>query len=358
MKIFIAAGGNARDKKTWSGTPSTMIKLLEERNISVTDYNLFNCLGIGFKILYKLFNKFVYIQKSTRYPILYGITKKPFDKALKKADINNILFISENHYVDDSSKKVFLYFDAAPFPLLTEAVRRKIGFKYLFKQFEKNDRKIALRADYIFTQNDWSRLSLIERYGIAENKIENIGFGINLKPYLGEKSYDNNLLLIVLRKGNEKIKGLFLLRDAFRILRKEMPEVNLAVVGTELEPEEGITYYYNKPRSLTEELFVKSTLYVMPALAESNGITYLEALANKTPIVGLNRFAFPEFSGNGQYGFICNNDDPEELANVIKNALKNKRRLATMGVNGQKFIKRYTWNNVIDKILNRINEYE
>ena len=69
---------------------------------------------------------------------------------------------------------------------------------------------------------------------------------------------------------------------------------------------DGVTYYYNEPRSKTVELLQKATLYVMPAIREPNGITYLEALANKTPIIGLNRFAFPEFCGYGEYGFISN----------------------------------------------------
>ena len=43
--------------------------------------------------------------------------------------------------------------------------------------------------------------------------------GVNLEPYYGEKNYDDNLLLIVLRKGTEYYKGLLLLIDAFDIVK-------------------------------------------------------------------------------------------------------------------------------------------
>lgn len=41
----------------------------------------------------------------------------------------------------------------------------------------------------------------------------------------------------------------------------------------------------------------------MPSRNEPNGITYLEALANKTPFVALNRYAAPEFAGYGEWSF-------------------------------------------------------
>lgn len=93
----------------------------------------------------------------------------------------------------------------------------------------------------------------------------------------------------------------------------------------------------------------------MPALCEPNGITYLEALANKTPIVGLNRFAFPEFSGYGKYGFICPCDDPKTLSCVLKNALLDKNKLKEMGEEGQKYvINRFSWENVVNRMANEI----
>lgn len=41
--------------------------------------------------------------------------------------------------------------------------------------------------------------------------------------------------MIVLRKGNEKLKGLCLLLEAFKEVKKQIPEVRLAVVGTDGE---------------------------------------------------------------------------------------------------------------------------
>lgn len=231
--------------------------------------------------------------------------------------------------------------------------QKKRGADWFIKRYNRNLKEQYDRCNLIFTQNEWTRKSIIEKLNIPANKVKNVHFGVNLIPYNGPKNYNRNLLLIVLRKGLEEYKGLYLLLDAFRILKKRISNIELAVVGTDVGSEiDGVTCYYNQPRETTVELFKEATLYTMPAIREPNGITYLEGLANKAPIVGLNRFAFPEFSGYGEWGFLCHNEDPEELANVIFNALSNKHRLLEMGIKGQHFVKKnFKWENVSESIL-------
>ena len=95
----------------------------------------------------------------------------------------------------------------------------------------------------------------------------------------------------------------------------------------------------------------------MPALFEPNGITYLEALANKAPIVGLNRFAFPEFAGYGKYGFIVDNADKDLLAHTIIDALSDKQRLEIMGIKGQEYvISNFSWDKTVSSLICNIND--
>ena len=125
-----------------------------------------------------------------------------------------------------------------------------------------------------------------------------------------------------------------------------MSNAKLAIVGTdEVRSQEGVTYYHNKSRETTVELFKRCTLYTMPALAEPNGTTYVEALANKAPIA-------PEFSGYGKYGFMASEATPQSVADVIIEALSDKERLKRMGEEGQQFVmKTFTWEVVCQKML-------
>ena len=87
-------------------------------------------------------------------------------------------------------------------------------------------------------------------------------------------------------------------------------------------------------------------------------MVYPEALSCKTPILGLNRLAFPEFAGNGKYGFIVDEPCPELIADTILEAMNEPARLEKMGTDGQKFaIERYNWDNVANKMLTIIEKY-
>ncbi len=357
--LILACGGNPHEKKMWSGTPWTLIQKFEERGIRIHGYNMFSCLNRATLSLLKMYSKIFYYRVFARSPFLYGKCSTAMNTMLTTSSCKKVLFVAENIELRLPEIDYYIYIDALLKPRLQYSPfnkqTRRVGFKWFYNYYRKRDIASYMNAKYIFTQNEWTKNYLVEDYGINANKIFNIGFGVNLKPLTENKTYDNDLLLIVLRKGVEKLKGLYLLLEAFRIIRKSNPNVRLAVVGTELKSEEGVTYYYNQPRNVTVELFKQCTLYTMPALGEPNGVTYLEGLANKAPIVGLNRYAFPEFAGYGKYGFICKNENPEELAKVIIEALSDKERLARMGEAGQKYVmERYSWDLVVDKMLTKI----
>jgi glycosyltransferase involved in cell wall biosynthesis len=223
--------------------------------------------------------------------------------------------------------------------------------KKSYNLFISETNKYIERTERVFTFNEWTKNSLETDFKVNNSKITNIGFGANLNPYYGKKDYSNGLILIVLRKGLEVNKGLYLLRDAFRIAKQKNHNLKLAVVGTSLEPEEGIEYFGDCPREKTIELFQTASLYAMPSLFEPNGMVYIEALACKTPILGLNRLAFPEFCGHGKFGFIVE-PDKDIIATELLKAFENPTDIEIKGRSGQEFVlNRYRWDIVTKKIL-------
>ncbi len=228
--------------------------------------------------------------------------------------------------------------------------------KSFIKSHIKGTRLYTDKFKSLFTFNEWTKQSLVHDFGIQEDKIYNVGFGANLKPFNGHKNYSNGHILIVLRRGLEHNKGLDLLLKAFKIAYKKNNTLKLSVVGTTYTKQKGVTYYEGYPREKTIELFKDASLYAMPALFEPNGMVYPEALACKTPILGLNRCAFPEFAGYGKYGFIVEPDE-ERIAETILEAFNNIYKLKTMGEQGQEFImNRYLWPIVVKKMLNEISK--
>lgn len=356
---LLLVGDNVTDPKSWSGTPFAIYSELQKQGIDVVPFNPYSWYKtiIG-KCIVRLFRKTIlpfFGNELSRWDqIILGLIIK---WKLKKEGISNVFYMGNGIRISNTNIKSYLFCDAVvqerykfyPYHWSENTLKYSLLKLLLYK----SEKRHFLSMEHIFTQSDWVKNFLHDDLGYPEDKVEKVGFGLNVKLLEGKKNHDNNLLLIVLRKGNERLKGLCLLLEAFKEVKRQIPEVRLAVVGTDGENQDGVTYYYNQPRSVTLELFKQATLYVMPALNEPNGQTYLEGLANKAPIVGLNRFAFPEFSGYGKFGYICQNEDPQELAGIIIQALSNKETLIEKANAGYNFIANldYNWEDIVKRFI-------
>lgn len=346
---------------SWSKTNDYFYKTLKNYSnvLGFIDYNE------STKALVKLYRKIsaLYfgvppIRDSFQNFILKNVASKEYS-ALNLKESPHAFIHTSGIIVPDSLQNIaphFAYIDATISSVLKYG-KRKLPPRYV-KHFIKSTNKLADKFSAFFTFNEWTKQSLTKEFGFDETNIFNIGFGANLKPYFGTKDYKNNLILIVLRRGLEESKGLNLLIRAFKIARQSNSNLKLAVVGTTLEKIEGVDYYEGFPREKTIELFQQASLYAMPALMEANGMVYPEALSCKTPILGLNRLAFPEFAGYGKYGFIVDEPRPELISDTILEAMNEPARLEKMGNDGQKFAtERYNWDNVANKMLTIIEKY-
>ncbi len=359
-KIILSCFGDPRNPRTWSGTPHALYTGLSEANLlkDTIDYSIEkNIKYLLPEMAGKIAENFFYRRSDTRDFFTSGSYEKNLLSHFKRKGVTSedILFhICEYCVPPQLAGKVknVAYVDATLKGVMEFGLNTKPLLKKYMNWYNEKNVSYLERLDYIFTMNEWSRQSLIKDYSINGNKIKNIGFGVNLQPYFGTKDYTNKEMLIVLKRGWEKLKGLDLLLEAFDIVKRKDEDVKLHVVGTTYKQQAGVEYYENFPRSKTIELFQKCSLYVMPALAEVNGITYLEALANKAPIIGLNRYAFPEFSGYGKYGFIVNQADKTQLSDKIELALNSPQIMEQMGRDGQSAtIERYNWDKVIKEII-------
>lgn len=358
-KIVITAWGDPSDEKVWSRTPSTILKYLRENTeIAVVTENLKSLETPIIRFFTRVISRLFHIRLMTRSFLVHIYYERAFSKIIRKHKGEKILFIAEHctkETVPDTD--LYVYMDSVLRPYYKYDNETSCFAKKQLIHYEKIDSRSLNNMTKIFTQNQWTKEFIIREYGVNEKKVYNVHFGVNLTPLIESKDYSNYLLLIVLREGTEKRKGLNLLLEAFPLIKNNIPEVRLAVVGTKGPAVEGVEYYYNQPREVTVQLFKKSTLYTMPALYEPNGITYLEALANKTPIVGLNRFAFPEFAGHGKYGFIVPEESKESLATTIIDALGNIERLRKMGIMGQEYvINNFSWDKTISSIIKEMTD--
>ena len=300
-------------------------------------------------------SKFLYVWQTSQDFLYRSIYRRKLKRELNKYNKFDVLFFPAFlNVIDEIENKgsVCLYTDT----LLSEmnAYRRYKPFKHISSFFFlSNIKKDSKKIDLLFCQNEWTARCYSLTCKVPKSKIFNVHFGVNLKLYDGDKDYLQHRMLIVLRKGKERLKGCTLLLKAMPLIREVYNDAVLDIVGTDYGANvEGVVCHYNQPRSTTIELFKQATLYVMPSHNEPNGVTFLEGLACKAPIVGLNRYAFPEFCGYGEWGFIVEEETPECLAKTVCEAFSNPGRLYAMGINGQKYVEEnFIWSKTSERMI-------
>ncbi len=255
-------------------------------------------------------------------------------------------------------KQQYVFVDATFGSWMKERLRPLVSASML-QALEDRERRCFEQAEHVFCAGQYVKNLLELDYGIAPERVTAVGTGLGgIQPYAGPKRYARGNILFVSKSNFEK-KGGRLTVAGVRLLREQGIDVQLTLVGSAQYPDEyqGIPWLRllgRLPPGGTElqGLFEEHTLFAMPSVYDAWGMAWLEALACRMPVVGLNRNAFPEICGNGRYGFILSNETPEEFARVVKEALANPERLEKMGGEGQAHVLRqYSWENTCARML-------
>ncbi len=161
-------------------------------------------------------------------------------------------------------------------------------------------------------------------------------------------------------------KGLTYLLEAMALLRRQLPEARLLVVG---DAQDGREEYRDgllrlwKALGLEESVIFTGVrtdvpavmqaidLFAMASLWEGFGMVFLEAMAAARPIVATRVSAVPEVVEHGVTGLLVPPRDPEALAAAMLSLLTNRARARQMGGAGLlRLEERFAEEAMVDRI--------
>jgi len=216
------------------------------------------------------------------------------------------------------------------------------------------------QVEHIFATSRYVRQDLMDHYGVPAGKVTVVGTGLGvIQPFHGAKDYANGKILFA-AKGRFEDKGVPMVLAAFERARRRNPALQLTIVGQEpgslgISGLPNVTVPGFVPIEDLQRLFETHSLFLMPARNEPWGLVYLEAMACRMPIVGLNRNAFPEFTDGGKYGFGLDEADPDTLARIMVEVFEQPARLERMGAAAQAWcLEQYTWEKTVGRIVETI----
>jgi glycosyltransferase involved in cell wall biosynthesis len=235
------------------------------------------------------------------------------------------------------------------------------GYHILQKaRFDDLERKSFHSAEHLFAISEYVREDLIGHYGVPPDRITVVGTGRGrITPYFGAKEYEDGTVLFVAKERFEE-KGGKLLLDAFPKLTTVYPKVKLIMVCERkyqalVESVPNAMFKTSLPWEELESLFHRAALFAMPALHEPWGLVYLEALASRCPVLGLNRNALAEITGGGKYGFLVQHATPAAIADALIRAFSDAEKLRSMAAAGQEHcLSTYSWARTAALIRQRL----
>jgi len=222
--------------------------------------------------------------------------------------------------------------------------------------------------DYIVVSKDLERY-VSRNWCLNKNKIKTIYNGIDTSKYkkikvkknfLYKLGVNKNDFLIGIIAGLRPVKDHVTLIKAMKIVKKEIPNSKLLVVGDGPEKEKLVNLV--KKFNLKEDILFLGNrkdivkllncldVGVLCSLSECLSVSLLEGMACGLPFVVTNVGGNPELITDGKNGFLVPVKEYKILANRIVKLLKDKRLRKKIGEENRKKIMNYF--NVKDMIKN------
>lgn len=225
--------------------------------------------------------------------------------------------------------------------------------------------KVLEGADLIFTMSDLVRHSFERDFGVPAHRLATIHCAPNEEiqrdPTPTEPAAQAPVILFSGRDFGRK--GGDLLLEAFREVRRQIPDARLVMVGprrpTMVPPGVEFPGFLNRDRAegraAMDRAYREAAVFCVPTRFEPFGTAYVEAMTYGLPCVGPRAWAVPEIIAHGETGLLVPPEDPKALAQALLNVLRDPVRARAMGEAGRRrALERFTWRAAIDRMLDHL----
>jgi glycosyltransferase involved in cell wall biosynthesis len=211
----------------------------------------------------------------------------------------------------------------------------------------------------VVATSEWAAASLREEYGLSDDRIRVLPFGIQVPTFDDRPSIATNLLPRVTFVGRQMArKGGWRLLDIHQRLLRDRCELVLVTMEP-VPPAPNVTVVNNvrpgDPRLWS--LLRSSSVFAFPSEIDQAPNVILEAMAAALPVVALRVAAVPEMVLNGRTGCLIDAGDDNGLAAAIIWLLDNPKEACQMGMAGRaRVFERYNVELTANRLVELLQE--
>ena len=219
-----------------------------------------------------------------------------------------------------------------------------LDLPHLFSRAERRFRRHAYEAsvrsaDAVIVPSQFVRRGIVEHLGVPPERVHSIPHGVDHDCFFPTGEQREAFLLYPARPWPHKNhERLF---EAFALLRRERPELELVLTGGGHEGRavpEGVTVRGLISLDELVSLYRRAACLVFPSLYEGFGYPPLEAMACGCPVAASGAGSLPEACGDAAALFDPN--DAEDIAAVVAALLESPERFVAAGLERAA---RFTW---------------
>jgi phosphatidylinositol alpha-1,6-mannosyltransferase len=210
--------------------------------------------------------------------------------------------------------------------------------------------------------------SLALAAGADEARIHDIPPGIDLPSLASTSLRDGAPSIVNVARLEDRYKGFEVLVRALPLIRSRVPDATLTLVGdghlrSWLEAlgrangcEDGLTCAGRVSDAQRDALLAAATVFAMPSRlaggsgGEGFGIVYLEAGAQRTPVVAGNVGGALDAVVHDQTGVLVAPEDHVGVADAITELLLDRDRATRLGDGGRAWAERFEWTTIVRKV--------
>lgn len=227
--------------------------------------------------------------------------------------------------------------------------------------------KLGLKkAQMVFFQNSENKNFMLEKGVVKGDYFQLPGSGVNLNHYQPLAYPEGKTIDFVFIARLMKEKGIDNYLDTAEVIRKKYPQTRFHICGyceddytarlNELQ-EKGVIIYHGMVKDMTA-IYKQICCTIHPTYyPEGLSNVLLESSASARPIITTNRAGCREVIDDGVNGYICKQNDSEDLMKQVEKflALSWEER-KNMGLAGRKKVeKEFDRQIVIDKYLQEVH---
>ncbi len=190
-------------------------------------------------------------------------------------------------------------------------------------------------AAFVVAHSQWAAASLVDDYGVKEEHIRVIPFGIGVPPMPEARPREGLPRITFIGRSMERKGGWWLL-DLWRRYLRDVS--TLTLVTPEPVPEEPGVEVVGDVRQgdgRVFELLADTAVYAFPSPMDPFGYSMIEAMAMAVPVVALGQAAVPEIVEDGVTGTVVEPGDEVAFADAVRSLLSGPTVGRKMGEAGR-----------------------